>query len=64
MLRPKVNPPRYLFMRFMKSTDQHLSIGVPYKDILFAFIKFYKKTICLGGRGLRDLNIILSSTVG
>ena len=36
-------------MWFMKYTDQHLSIGVPYKDILFVFIKFYKKTICLKG---------------
>ena len=51
-------------MWFMKYTDQHLSIGVPYKDILFVFIKFYKKTIALGCKGLRDWNIILSSTVG
>ena len=34
---------------FFKYADQHLSIGVPYKDILFVFIKFYKKTICLKG---------------
>ena len=51
-------------MWFMKYTDQHLSFSVPYKDILFVFIKFTKRPFALRGKGLRDWNIILSSTVG